>query len=79
VLEQLALLTDGFEAPYSLELLAIVHYAAASHPPTNDLDDLTERVRTWSGRKARLFTPTHIELADNRLQSAGLLPALRVA
>ncbi|MET8362198.1 hypothetical protein ABZU53_01325 [Micromonospora sp. NPDC005194] len=78
-LDQLALLTDGFEAPYSLELLATVHYAAASHPPTADLDELIERVRAWSGRKARLFTPTHIEMAHDRLQSVGLLPALRGA
>ncbi|MGW0212800.1 type II toxin-antitoxin system antitoxin DNA ADP-ribosyl glycohydrolase DarG [Micromonospora chokoriensis] len=77
-LEQLALLTDGFEAPYSLELLATVHYAAASRPPTADLDELTERVRSWSGRKARLFTPAHVELAYDRLQSVGLLPALPV-
>ncbi|MEV1016925.1 macro domain-containing protein [Micromonospora sp. NPDC049801] len=78
-LDQLARLTDGFESPYSLELLATVHYAAAAHPPTDDLDELTERVRSWSGRKARLFTSAHIELAYERLQSVGLLPALRVA
>ncbi|MEW2381457.1 macro domain-containing protein [Micromonospora sp. NPDC047707] len=78
-LEQLARLVEGFEAPYSLELLATVHYAAATHPPTSDLDELTERVRRWSGRKARLFTPTHIKLAYERLQSASLLPALNAA
>ncbi|PZG00860.1 type II toxin-antitoxin system antitoxin DNA ADP-ribosyl glycohydrolase DarG [Micromonospora deserti] len=78
-LEQLARLVDGFEAPYSLELLATVHYAAALHPPTRDLSELTERVRSWSGRKARLFTPAHIKLAYDRLQAAGLLPALTVA
>ncbi|MFI5927175.1 macro domain-containing protein [Micromonospora sp. NPDC051543] len=78
-LDQLARLTDGFESPYSLELLATVHYAAAAHPPTDDLDELIERVRSWSGRKARLFTSAHIELAYERLQSVGLLPALRVA
>ncbi len=78
-LERLARLTDGFEAPYSLELLATVHYAAASNPATSDLDELTERVRNWSGRKARLFTAAHIRLAHDRLNSGGLLPALSVA
>ncbi|MEV7328957.1 macro domain-containing protein [Micromonospora sp. NPDC093244] len=78
-LEHLARLTDGFEAPYSLELLATVHYAAASHPPTDDLSELIERVRSWSGRKARLFTAAHIELAYERLHSVTLLPALPVA
>ncbi|MFI7606705.1 macro domain-containing protein [Micromonospora sp. NPDC049366] len=79
VLDQLTRLVDGFEAPYSLELLATVHYAAALHPPTSDLDELTERVRNWSGRKARLFTAPHIRLAYDRLQSAGLIPALNAA
>ncbi|MBQ1027470.1 macro domain-containing protein [Micromonospora sp. C95] len=78
-LEQLSLLVDGFEAPYSLELLATVHYAATQHPPTSDLAELTERVRSWSGRKARLFTRPHIKLAYDRLQTAGLLPALNPA
>lgn len=56
-LDQLSRLVDGFESPYSLELLATVHYAATLQPPTSDLAELTERVRRWSGRKARLFTP----------------------
>ncbi|SBT54891.1 type II toxin-antitoxin system antitoxin DNA ADP-ribosyl glycohydrolase DarG [Micromonospora narathiwatensis] len=78
-LDRLAHLIDGFEAPYSLELLATVHYAAGSHPATSDLDELTERVRNWSGRKARLFTAAHIRLAYGRLKSAGLLPAFSLA
>ncbi|MEU8407288.1 macro domain-containing protein [Micromonospora sp. NPDC048842] len=75
-LEQLASLVEGFEAPYSLELLATVHYAAELTPPTNELSELIERVQAWSGRKARLFTPAHIRVAYERLQSAGLLPVL---
>ncbi|MFF5177651.1 macro domain-containing protein [Micromonospora sp. NPDC000316] len=75
-LERLASLIEGFEAPYSLELLATVHYAAELDPHTNDLGELTERVQAWSGRKARLFTPDHIRMAYDRLQSAGLLPLL---
>ncbi|MFG3703925.1 macro domain-containing protein [Micromonospora sp. NPDC047670] len=75
-LVRLAELVDGFEAPYSLELLATVHYAAQTQPPTSDIDELIERVQAWSGRKARLFTPAHITTACERLQSAGLLPNL---
>ncbi|WP_329107718.1 macro domain-containing protein [Micromonospora sp. NBC_01699] len=73
-LTRLAHLVDGFETPYSLELLATVHYAADLDPPTNDLGQLIERVQTWSGRKARLFTPAHVTMAYDRLRSAGLLP-----
>ncbi|MGC4805112.1 type II toxin-antitoxin system antitoxin DNA ADP-ribosyl glycohydrolase DarG [Micromonospora sp. DT233] len=73
--ERLATLVQGFEAPYSLELLATVHYAAQAHPPTHDIEELIERVRAWSGRKARLFTPAHVTTAYERLASAGLLPS----
>lgn len=78
-LVRLAELVDGFEAPYSLELLATVHYAAQTQPPTSDIDELTERVQAWSGRKARLFTSAHIATAHERLRIAGLLPNLITA
>ncbi|MFI1192349.1 macro domain-containing protein [Micromonospora sp. NPDC020750] len=73
--DRLAVLVQGFEAPYSLELLATVHYAAQAHPPTHEIEELIERVRAWSGRKARLFTPAHVTTAYERLASAGLLPS----
>lgn len=76
LLDRFAQLVDGFEAPYSLELLATVHYAAELHPPATDIDELIERVRTWSGRKARLFTPAHVRMAYSRLEKAGLLASL---
>ncbi|MFY1651882.1 type II toxin-antitoxin system antitoxin DNA ADP-ribosyl glycohydrolase DarG [Solwaraspora sp. WMMB762] len=68
-------LVDGFEAPYSLELLATVHFAAVQDPPTADVAELTNRVASWSLRKARLFTDAHINLAANRLADHRLLPA----
>ncbi len=73
-LNELARLVAGFETPYSVELLTTVHYAAMLPPITDDPDELIERVQSWNGRKARLFTPTHIRLAYERLQSAALLP-----
>ncbi|MBW4705062.1 MULTISPECIES: macro domain-containing protein [unclassified Micromonospora] len=75
-LDRIAALMDGFESPYSLELLATVHFAGEVEPPTSDLDELIERVRAWNGRKARLFTPAHVTTAHERLQSASLLPRL---
>ncbi|MBQ1061586.1 MULTISPECIES: type II toxin-antitoxin system antitoxin DNA ADP-ribosyl glycohydrolase DarG [Micromonospora] len=75
LLDRFTRLVDGFETPYSLELLATVHYAAELHPPATDIDVLVDRVRTWSGRKARLFTPAHIRMAFDRLQDVGLLPS----
>ncbi len=68
-------LVDGFEAPYSLELLATVHFAAVQSPPTANTAELTSRVAAWSLRKARLFTDEHVRLAAARLAEHGLLPA----
>ncbi|MFY1700610.1 type II toxin-antitoxin system antitoxin DNA ADP-ribosyl glycohydrolase DarG [Micromonospora sp. WMMA1923] len=73
VLDRLAGIVNGFETPYSLELLATVHFAAELPPPTMDLDALVKRVQVWSGRKARLFTPSHIRLAHDQLRKTGLL------
>lgn len=70
----LAALVAGYATPYSMELLATVHFAALRHPRTTGLDELIERVRSWSGRKARLFTADHITMAAQRLRETGLLP-----
>jgi O-acetyl-ADP-ribose deacetylase (regulator of RNase III) len=74
-LETLLDLVDGFETPYSLELLATVHFAAIQQPPTADRSVLVERVAAWSLRKARLFTDRHVRVAAERLADHGLLPA----
>ena len=73
-IERLATLVAGYATPYSMELLATVHFAAHRAPQTTDLDELIERVRSWSGRKARLFTEEHITMAAGRLRETGLLP-----
>ncbi|MFC8905039.1 DarT ssDNA thymidine ADP-ribosyltransferase family protein, partial [Micromonospora sp. NPDC057140] len=44
-LDRLAELIDGFESPYSLELLATVHFASKVDPLTGDLDELIKRGR----------------------------------
>ncbi|BCL15906.1 type II toxin-antitoxin system antitoxin DNA ADP-ribosyl glycohydrolase DarG [Micromonospora sagamiensis] len=74
--ERLGDLVAGFAAPYSLELLATVHYAAGLEPATTDTDELIRRVQAWNGRKARLFTSAHIRAAYQRLQSTRLMPDL---
>lgn len=61
-------LSSGYESSYGLELLATVHWLA-SH---NSLDELTEdelvnKVREWSPRKGRMFTPEHIRTAHETL------------
>jgi O-acetyl-ADP-ribose deacetylase (regulator of RNase III) len=68
-------LVDGFETPYSLELLATVHFAAAQEPFTAEPSTLAERVAAWSLRKARMFTERHVQIAAGRLREHQLLPA----
>ncbi len=75
VLDALLSLVDGFETPYSLELLATVHYAAIQGPVTADAEVLARRVSQWSIRKARMFTDRHIRLAARHLEEHGLLPS----
>ena len=68
-------LVEGFETPYSLELLATVHFASGHEPRTDDPTALADRVASWSLRKARLFTAKHVALAAGRLAEHGLIPA----
>jgi O-acetyl-ADP-ribose deacetylase (regulator of RNase III) len=65
---------EGFETPYSLELLATVHFAAVQEPPSADPSELADRVVAWSLRKARLFTDHHVRIAASRLGTFDLLP-----
>ncbi|GIF05875.1 type II toxin-antitoxin system antitoxin DNA ADP-ribosyl glycohydrolase DarG [Actinoplanes siamensis] len=73
-LESLLSLVDGFETPYSLELLATVHFAATQGSVTSDTEILAQRVSRWSIRKARMFTDRHIRVAARHLARNGLLP-----
>ncbi|GID27295.1 type II toxin-antitoxin system antitoxin DNA ADP-ribosyl glycohydrolase DarG [Paractinoplanes brasiliensis] len=75
-LDALLELVEGFETPYSLELLATVHFASGHEPRTDDPAALADRVASWSLRKARLFTGKHVALAAGRLAEQGLLPAV---
>ncbi|HEX5199628.1 MAG TPA: macro domain-containing protein [Actinoplanes sp.] len=74
-LESLLDVIEGFETPYSLELLATVHFASGHQPRTADPEALSGRVASWSLRKARMFTPRHVAVASRRLAERDLLPA----
>jgi O-acetyl-ADP-ribose deacetylase (regulator of RNase III) len=71
-IEVLLRLIDGFETPYSMELLATVHFAA-SQERGSGVAELVDTVRAWSGRKARLFTSDHVQVAYERLSDQGLM------
>ena len=72
--ERLARVTDlveGFESSFGLELLATVHWVAASRPSTTERD-VIERTHAW-GQHKRQFTERQIRLALRILRDKGWL------
>lgn len=78
-LDAVMALVRGFETPYSVELLATVHFAANHEPSTADPVELSRRVTEWNIRKARLFTEAHVALAAGRLAEHALLSSTLAA
>ncbi|MGH7442944.1 MAG: type II toxin-antitoxin system antitoxin DNA ADP-ribosyl glycohydrolase DarG [bacterium] len=65
--ERVARLTEGFETPFGLELLATVHWVATQEHASED-KDMVRATYDWSARK-RCFSPAQIALAAGRLRS----------
>ncbi|TSD58686.1 type II toxin-antitoxin system antitoxin DNA ADP-ribosyl glycohydrolase DarG [Aeromicrobium piscarium] len=70
-------LSEGFESPYGLELLATVHWVATHLPEPAPEHTITQRVSEWSPRKARMFTPEHVSTALEALRAHGWLHPVR--
>jgi O-acetyl-ADP-ribose deacetylase (regulator of RNase III) len=68
-------LIEGFETPYSLELLATVHWIATKEDQKakTDLDAAIEGLRNWNERKSKVFQPEHIHIAWQHLRDKGWL------
>ena len=69
--ERVATLTEGFETPLGLELLATVHWVVAQESATN-FEEIARLTYAWRERKRR-FTPDQIRLVTDRLNSQGWL------
>lgn len=65
-------LIAGFESPFGLELLATVHWAAASGNATSPASAQTY-VGEWNERKRAVFTDQHVMIAWQRLDEQGWL------
>jgi O-acetyl-ADP-ribose deacetylase (regulator of RNase III) len=65
-------LVEGFEGPYELELLASTHWAA-THGGAHNPQEAARFIRSWTPRKARLFTDYHIECAWKHLEQKQLV------
>jgi len=65
-LEKVQRLTEGFESPYGLELLATVDFIL-QREPTALVDQLIVRVGEWTKRKKQIMKPFHVKVAHQRL------------
>ena len=65
--KRLSDLISGFETPFSMELLATVHWVITQEGAITR-DAIISKVHSWSERKAKMFTPAYIDIAINRLK-----------
>lgn len=59
---------DGFQTPFSLELLATVDWILQKHPKKTPEDIHTE-IKNWTKRKAELIKLHHVQIAYKHLQN----------
>lgn len=73
-LQRVSALIDGFETPYSMELLSSVHWVAHEDPlARNDVDKAVSGVWSWNDRKRKTFKAEHIRIAWQQLKKQGWL------
>ena len=79
--ERVAVVINGFENPYGLELLTTLHWIGREYGDKMPTAVVCDLVGAWSARKARLFRREHIETAWQRLRAQGWLrePAALIA
>ncbi|KEQ19355.1 type II toxin-antitoxin system antitoxin DNA ADP-ribosyl glycohydrolase DarG [Endozoicomonas numazuensis] len=65
-LEAVSRLIDGFETPYGMELLSSVLWVK-NHENVSSAEDVMTKIRTWSKRKANMFTPFQVKAALSHL------------
>ncbi len=75
-LNRVAELVEGFDNPYSLELLATVHWVATRNNllSSDDLQEIIEGVQNWSDYKRATFSQQHVEVAWQHLREHNWLP-----
>lgn len=65
-------LIDGFETPYSLELLATVHWVVATTPGADeDVELVNTAIEAWNKRKRTLFDANQVAIAWRHLREHG--------
>jgi O-acetyl-ADP-ribose deacetylase (regulator of RNase III) len=69
-LERVSNLINGFETPYGVEMLATIHWVATKEDAqaAENSEKAIALAREWNERKSRLFKPSHLHKAWERLQ-----------
>lgn len=71
-LERVSKLIEGFETPYSIELLATVHWLANKEAvPVRTAEEAVQGVHNWNDRKKATYPAKHIQIAWDHLVSQG--------
>lgn len=69
-MNQVALLIEGYEDSYGLELLSSLHWVMTHHPEAvTDREVAVEGVLAWNEQKRRRLKPEHLEKAWERLST----------
>ncbi|MFN8607507.1 MAG: macro domain-containing protein [Vulcanimicrobiota bacterium] len=71
--ERVAKLIEGFQTPFGMELLGTVHWVCHTQG-AHSVAEAVSHVQSWNDRKRSLFSPRHIEVAYERLQTDEWLP-----
>jgi O-acetyl-ADP-ribose deacetylase (regulator of RNase III) len=74
-LERVSNLITGFETPYGMEMLATIHWVATKEDPqaAKDCEQAIALVQQWNERKRKLFKPSHLQKAWERLKQQNWL------
>lgn len=69
-LEKVSNLITGFETPYGMEMLATIHWVVTKENPqaARDCEKAIALVQQWNDRKRKLFKPSHLQKAWERLK-----------
>lgn len=71
-IDRIGRLIEGFETPFSMELLATTHFVSI-HENKHSFEDVLEGVQNWNERKKKQFTQHHVRVAWSRLKEDGWL------
>jgi O-acetyl-ADP-ribose deacetylase (regulator of RNase III) len=74
-LERVSNLITGFETPYGMEMLATIHWVVTREDfqAAEDSEKAIALVQQWNERKRKLFKPSHLQKAWERLKQQNWL------